>query len=71
MAEADAEQRHLALAAACTRSMQMPASLGVQGPGDKHDAFGFLSAIASSTVIWSLRMTMQRAPRSPRKWTRL
>ena len=28
-------------------------------------------AIASSTVIWSLRRTRQRPPTSPRKWTRL
>ena len=34
MAEADAQDRHSALAAALISSRQMPASFGVQGPGD-------------------------------------
>jgi hypothetical protein len=49
---------------------QMPASLGVQGPGDSTIASGAMAAISSS-VILSLRTTVVSAPSSPRKWTRL
>ena len=48
----------------------MPASFGVQGPGDSTIASGW-RASASATEILSLRQTSQRAPTSPRKWNRL
>ena len=40
MAEADAEDRNLRAAACSIRSRQMPASFGVQGPGDSTIASG-------------------------------
>ena len=38
------------------RSRQMPASLGVQGPGESTMAFGFLSRTSSAEIL-SLRIT--------------
>ena len=43
----------------------MPASFGVQGPGERTIAFGFFFR-TSSAVILSLRMTSHGAPSSPR-----
>ncbi len=48
----------------------MPASFGVQGPGESTIASG-CRAMASATVSLSLRTTSQRPPTSPRKWYRL
>ena len=70
MAETDAQHRDSCPAAAVIRSRQMPASFGVQGPGDSTIASGW-RASASATLSLSLRDTSQRAPTSPRKWTRL
>jgi len=47
------------------RSSEMPASLGVHGPGEIAIASGARAAIAS-TVIASLRSTVTSAPSSPR-----
>ena len=44
----------------------MPASLGVQGPGDSTIASGFAES-TWPTLILSLRWTTVSAPRSPRK----
>ena len=52
-------------AAAATSARQMPASVGVQGPGESRIAEGF-SAIAAWTSISSLRRTIASAPSSPR-----
>ena len=52
-------------AAAAISARQMPASFGVQGPGESRIADG-LSAIAAWTSISSLRRTMVSAPSSPR-----
>jgi hypothetical protein len=51
--------------AAPMRSRQIPASLGVQGPGDRTIASG-RAASASSTPIASFRHTDTSAPSSPR-----
>jgi hypothetical protein len=56
--------------AAAISSRQMPASLGVQGPGESTMPFGFI-LMTSAAPILSLRNTSQAAPSSPRKWTRL
>ena len=57
-------------AAAAIRSRQIPASLGVQGPGDSTIASGCIAS-ASATDSLSLRHTSHWAPTSPRKWYRL
>ena len=55
-------------AAAAIRSRQMPASVGVHGPGDSTIASGCI-AMASATDSLSLRHdTSHWAPTSPRKW---
>ena len=46
-------------------SRQMPASLGVHGPGDSTMPLGF-SPSTSATVILSLRNTRHSPPSSPR-----
>jgi hypothetical protein len=48
----------------------MPASFGVQGPGEMTIRSGASASIAS-TVISSLRTTRTAAPSSPRYCTRL
>jgi hypothetical protein len=48
----------------------MPASFGVQGPGETQMWSG-LSFSISSSVIWSLRRISMTAPISPKYWTRL
>ena len=67
--EADETFRHRFLresrAAAAISSRQIPASLGVHGPGESTIASG-LSAMASATEIRSLRRTSHCAPRSPK-----
>ena len=57
-------------AACLIRSRQMPASFGVQGPGESTIASGS-AAITAAGAILSLRWTTTSAPSSPRKWTRL
>ena len=47
------------------RSRQMPASFGVQGPGDSTIASGF-TASTSFTETLSLRCTATSAPSPPR-----
>jgi hypothetical protein len=51
-------------------STQTPASLGVQGPGEKTMWSGSSAAI-SATLISSLRATFTSAPSSPKYWTML
>jgi hypothetical protein len=53
-------------------SLQIPASLGVHGPGDRMMCVGFEAAISSS-VIWSFRTTFigNVGSTSPNRWTRL
>ena len=53
-----------------TTSLEMPASFGVQGPGEMTTASG-LSASISAMVISSLRFTTGSTPNSPKYWTRL
>jgi hypothetical protein len=47
----------------------MPASLGVQGPGESTTASG-LSAMTASAVVASLRTTSTRETSGPTRWTR-
>jgi len=49
---------------------EMPASAGVQGPGETTRRSGW-RASSSATVALSLRTTSTSAPSSPRYWTRL
>ena len=51
VAEADAEQRDLAAPALAMRSRQMPASLGVHGPGDSTMAFGPLNDVGGADLV--------------------
>ena len=65
VAEADAEDRDRSARPVSIRSRQMPASFGVQGPGESTIASGS-AASTSSTAILSLRCTATSAPSSPR-----
>ena len=51
-------------------SMLMPASLGVQGPGETTRCVGAAASISARFTL-SLRFTVIVAPSSPRYWTRL
>ena len=62
MAEAHAQQRQLALRAAGSIRREMPASVGVHGPGEMITRSGLRSS-SSSTVIWSLRKTWMSSSR--------
>jgi hypothetical protein len=68
VAEADAEDGDLAGEALITAS-EMPASLGVHGPGEITMCSGASAAISS--VISSLRNTLTSSPSSPKYCTRL
>ncbi len=68
VAEADAENRHACRRSAGSPRSEMPASFGVQGPGEI-TIFAGASASMSSSVISSLRTTFTSAPSSPRYCT--
>ena len=51
-------------------SQEMPASVGVQGPGETTSRSGAMAS-TSSTVAASLRTTRTSAPSSARYWYRL
>ena len=55
-----------------TTALEIPASLGVHGPGEMINRVGRMASISSS-VIRSLRTTCKSSPGSisPRRWTRL
>ena len=71
MPKADAEDGRLCRPAKrWTSGMLMPASWGVQGPGESRMRSGS-RASTSSTVSSSLRRMTMSAPSSPMYWTRL
>ena len=51
-------------------SLEMPASMGVHGPGETTIPAGDMAS-TSSAVILSLRFTVTSAPSSHRYWYRL
>ena len=75
VAEADAERGICSAAGSCARrwmsGIRMPASCGVQGPGESRMREG-RRAMMSSGVSSSLRFTViSFSPSSPMYWTRL